>query len=289
LGYKTLGNSLSVASGLLNRTLGLLGAGNMAEALVRGVLKAGLLPASSIIASDVSTERLDALAGQLKIRTTSDNQNVVSSAEVIVLCVKPQQVDEVLRGIGAVFRSDRHVLASICAGVPTARIERQLPAGARVVRVMPNTPMLVGCGASCLCAGRNAGETELALIEALLSSGSLTLRVEERMMDAVTGLSGSGPAYLFYLVEAMVEAGIAEGFTREQALLLSTRTVLGAAKMLEETKLPPEELRKRVTSPNGTTQAAVERLDDADVKQRIVGAIRRAAERSRELGRESKQ
>jgi pyrroline-5-carboxylate reductase len=164
-------------------------------------------------------------------------------------------------------------------------MEALLPSGARVVRVMPNTPMLVGLGASCLCAGKNAHNDDLSAIEQLFSSASLTLRVEERMMDAVTGLSGSGPAYLFYLVEAMIEAGLAEGFTREQAALLSARTVLGAAKMLEETKLPPEELRKRVTSPNGTTQAAIERMDADGVKAKITAAVRRAAERSRELGK----
>lgn len=275
------------SSGLLrNRTLGLLGAGNMAEALIRGVLNAGSLPPSAITASDVSAERRQFIANALKIRTTESNADVVAASQLIVLCVKPQQTDDVVKQIAAGFKPEQHVLASICAGVPTARIERHLPAGARVVRVMPNTPMLVGLGASCLCGGAHARSEDLAVFEELFSSASLTLRVEERMMDAVTGLSGSGPAYLFYLVEAMVDAGIAEGFTREDATLLASRTVLGAAKMLEETKLPPEELRRRVTSPNGTTQAAVERLDVSEVKGKIVTAIRRAAERSRELGRQ---
>ncbi len=259
----------------------------MAEALIRGVLSAGTIAPSAVTASDVSAERRQFIAESLKIRTTENNQEVVSSSEVVVLCVKPQQTDDVLKQIAAVFRPEHHVLASICAGVPTSRLEKFLPSGARVVRVMPNTPMLVGLGASCLCAGAHTRSEDLALIEELFSSGSLTLRVEERMMDAVTGLSGSGPAYLFYLVEAMIDAGIAEGFTREQASLLASRTVLGAAKMLEDTKLPPEELRKRVTSPNGTTQAAIERLDATEVKPRIVAAIRRAAERSRELGKQS--
>jgi pyrroline-5-carboxylate reductase len=275
-------------SGLLrNRTLGLLGAGNMAEALIRGVLNAGSIQASAITASDVSPDRRQFIANALKIRATENNQDVVSASQLIVLCVKPQQTDDVLKQIAAVFRPDFHVLASICAGVPTARIERNLPTGARIVRVMPNTPMLVGLGASCLCAGAHTRSDDLAVFEELFSSASLTLRVEERMMDAVTGLSGSGPAYLFYLVEAMVDAGIAEGFSREEATMLASRTVLGAAKMLEEMKLPPEELRRRVTSPNGTTQAAVERLDASEVKTKVVQAIRRAAERSRELGKQS--
>ena len=272
---------------LQDRTLGLLGAGNMAEALIRGVLSSGSLLPSAVTASDVSAERRKFIAEALKINTTENNQDVVSRSQLLVLCVKPQQTDDVLKQIAAVFRPEHHVLASICAGVPTSRLEKNLPNGARVVRVMPNTPMLVGLGASCLCRGLHTRDEDLALVEELFSSGSLTLRVEERMMDAVTGLSGSGPAYLFYLVEAMIDAGIAEGFTREQASLLASRTVLGAAKMLEETQLPPEELRKRVTSPNGTTQAAVERLDATEVKPKIVAAIRRAAERSRELGKQS--
>jgi len=270
---------------LQNHSLGLLGAGNMAEALVRGVLSAGVIPVGRISASDVSPERQAFFKDKLSIDAGSNNLSVVKAADILVLCVKPQQVDGVLSEIAPAFSSGRHVLASICAGVTTARLEKHLPAGARVVRVMPNTPMLVGLGASCLCPGKNSGDTELSLIEALFSSASMTLRVAEHMMDAVTGLSGSGPAYLFYLAEAMIDAGIAEGFTREQAAALTARTVLGAARMLEETGLPPEELRKRVTSPNGTTQAAVEMMDGDQVKAKITAAVRRAAERSRELGR----
>ena len=160
-----------------------------------------------------------------------------------------------------------------------------LPKGARVIRVMPNTPMLVGLGASAVAAGTHATERDLDMIEALFATGSMTVRVQEKMMDAVTGLSGSGPAYLFYLVEAMMDAGIAEGFTPEQARALSVRTVLGASKMLEECSDSPQELRRRVTSPNGTTQAAIEAMDAAGVKSHIAAAVRRAAERSRELGK----
>lgn len=273
-------------SSLNNRSLGLLGAGNMAEALVRGVLSSGAIPKNKIIASDVSADRRTFFEQTLGIKTTADNDQVVAFADLLVLCVKPQTVEAVLGQISGLFRSERHVLASICAGVPTARLEKTLPTGAHVIRVMPNTPMLVGLGASCLCPGKFSSEEDLAAVETLFASASVTLRVSENLMDAVTGLSGSGPAYLFYLVEAMVDAGIAEGFTREQALVLASRTVLGAAKMLEETRLPPEELRKRVTSPNGTTQAAIEKMDAEGVKEKITVAIRRAAERSRELGRQ---
>jgi pyrroline-5-carboxylate reductase len=272
---------------LSGHSLGLLGAGNMAEALARGMLNSGSIPPSKIFASDVSVERCRFFKETLAVSASGDNNHVAASADLLVLCVKPQQADEVLRQIAPQVNSGRHVIASICAGVSTARMEKHLPPGARVVRVMPNTAMLVGLGASCMCAGKHVAAADMALVEALFSTASITLRVEESLMDAVTGLSGSGPAYLFYLVEAMVDAGVAEGFSREQATALASRTVLGAAKMLEDTQLSPEELRKRVTSPNGTTQAAIERLDAANVKGKITEAVRRAAERSRELGREA--
>ncbi|MFH0939828.1 MAG: pyrroline-5-carboxylate reductase [Planctomycetota bacterium] len=270
---------------LKSRSLGLLGAGNMAEALARGVLNADVISTERIIVSDVSAERRDFFAVNLGIRTTADNVEVVKVSDLVVLCVKPQQIDELLKQIAHAIRPDVQVIASICAGISTARLEKLLPKGARVVRVMPNMSMLVGLGASGLCGGSQAQSSDIALVRALFSSASLTIQVEEKLMDAVTGLSGSGPAYLFYLVEAMMDAGVAEGFTKEQALALAARTVLGAARMLEETGLAPEELRRRVTSPNGTTQAAIERLDADGVKAKIIAAIQRSAERSRELSR----
>ena len=270
---------------LANRSLGLLGAGNMAEAILRGTLRAGLIAPEKITASDVSPERRMLFSKELGVKAVEGNLEVVKSSDLLVLCVKPQQVDALLAEISPAFDTKKTLLASICAGVTTSRLENGLPAGAKVVRVMPNTPMLSGLGASCLCAGRNAREEDLVAIEALFASSSIVQRVPEERMDAVTGLSGSGPAYLFYLVEAMVDAGIAEGFTRAEATRLASRTCLGAAKMLEDTQLSPEELRRRVTSPNGTTQAAIELLDGRDVKSSLTAAVRRAAERSRELGR----
>ena len=270
---------------LTTRTLGFLGAGNMAEALVRGVLKSELVPASRVVACDIAPERRKLFEDDLGVRTVDSLTGVVDAADVLFLCVKPQQADAVLGEIAASFIPDRHLLASIAAGVTTGRMEGKLPAGARVVRSMPNTPMLVGLGAACICPGQHAREEDLAIVEQLLSSAAIVMRVTEPMMDAVMGLSGSGPAYLFYLAEAMVDAGVAEGFSRAEALKLAARTCLGAAKMLEATGESPEELRRRVTSPNGTTQAAVERLDAHEVKANITAAIRRAAERSRELGR----
>jgi len=279
---------MTAAPSLLSgRKLGLLGAGNMAEALARGVIKSGAVGAGDIIASDIAQARREVFAS-FGARTTQVNRDVIAFADVIVLCVKPQQADDVVRGIAPAFEIERQVLATICAGISSTRLEKLLPHGARVVRVMPNTPMLIGLGASGVAAGSHARDIDVATVEALFATASMTVRVAEPLIDAVTGLSGSGPAYLFYLVEAMTDAGVAEGFTLEQARALATRTVLGASKMLEETGLPPEELRRRVTSPNGTTQAAIELLDARHTRAALSDAVRRAAERSRELGRGSK-
>ena len=174
---------------LSQRRLGLLGAGNMAEALVRGVLKAGLIPAERVIASDVFAERRTYFADELGVRAVESNLEVLDASDLLVLCVKPQQADEVLSGLGEAWDSERHLLASIAAGVPTERMEKPLPEGARVVRIMPNTPMLVGLGAACVCAGSHATEDDLQAVEALLRSSATVLRVDEPMMDAVTGLS----------------------------------------------------------------------------------------------------
>lgn len=273
---------------LKKRNLGLIGAGNMAEALARGIIQSRAIAPDAIFASDLSPERRALFENSLGTHTGDDNLAVVKFAHILVLCIKPYQVDEVLTQIAPLFDIKRHLLSSICAGVSTARMEALLPKGARVVRVMPNTPMLVGLGACGVSGGKNATEDDIATIDALFATAAMTVRVEEKMLDAITGLSGSGPAYLFYLVEAMVDAGVAEGFSLEQARALAARTVLGASKMLEETKLPPEELRRRVTSPNGTTQAAIEQMEANGVKAKISAAVRRAAERSRELGQPKK-
>lgn len=236
---------------LKGRRLGLIGAGNMAEALTRGIIQSGAIAPENIIASDLSAERRALFHDKLGTSTTEDNLEVVKAADILVLCVKPYQVEMVAAQITPAFNPEKHILASICAGVSCARIEAKLPDRARVVRVMPNTPMLVGMGASGVAGGKHVTNHELVIIEALFATASMTVRVEENMIDAITGLSGSGPAYLFYLVEAMMDAGVAEGFTPQQARALAARTVLGAAKMLAESDLPPEELRRRVTSPNG--------------------------------------
>ncbi|MCX7806104.1 MAG: pyrroline-5-carboxylate reductase [Planctomycetota bacterium] len=262
--------------------IGFVGAGNMAEALARGLLASGAIPASSVVAYDPSTDRAGIFRG-LGAALAASNAEVAERCDVIILAVKPQVAPAACASLKPGLAGKSRLAISIMAGITTARIGEMLGAGVRVVRAMPNTPMLIRCGATCICPGAGASEKDMAVAEAIFVPASMVMRVPESLMDGATALSGSGPAYAFYLVEAMVEAGVAEGFRREDALGLATRAVLGAARMLEETGLAPGELRRRVTSPGGTTQAAIESMEAAGVRGAISAAVRRAAARAREL------
>jgi pyrroline-5-carboxylate reductase len=262
--------------------LGVIGAGNMAEALVRGVLSAGVLEAGDIVAADPDEGRRRLFADELGVEATADN-TVPAGCPRVLLAVKPQVMGDVLDGFTDAVRADATVI-SIAAGVPTSLIDGKLGGRGRIVRVMPNTPMLAGAGVSALAAGPRATDDDLAWTRRLLAASGETVTVEENLMDAVTAVSGSGPAYFFYLIEAMVAAGVAEGLASDTAALLAARTCAGAAKLLEATGESPEALRARVTSPGGTTQRAVETLDAAGVKDALITAVRAAAQRSRELG-----
>jgi len=262
--------------------LGIIGAGNMAEAIVRGVVRAGVLKGRAIVASDPSAERRGAMEA-LGVACAADNATPAGCPHIL-LAVKPQVLPAVLAEIAPAVRAGATII-SIAAGVKTAAIDERLDGRARIVRVMPNTPMLVGSGISAIAAGPRASESDLAWTEKLFTAGGLTCRVDESMMDAVTAVSGSGPAYFFYLVEAMIAAGIAEGLPAQTAAKLAAATCAGAGKMLVEAGDPPQALRGRVTSPGGTTQRAIETLEAAGVKDALIAAVRAAAARSRELGK----
>lgn len=257
----------------------------MAEAIVRAVLAAKLYPANRIIASDVSPQRRDLFQTQLGIRAVEDNATVAAAATTVLLAIKPQQLAVALAGLGRAMRPDA-LLISILAGVSTASIERHLGRDTpwRVIRAMPNTPMQVGEGMVALCAGRNATVGDLSAARAIFASSAKVVAVTEDQMDAVTALSGSGPAYFFLLVELMIQAGVEMGLSPEQSRLMSIQTAVGAAKMLASTDAAPQDLRRAVTSPGGTTQAAVELMQARGATDAIVAAIHRARERSRELG-----
>lgn len=266
----------------LDKTIAFMGAGNMAEALIRGLLNTGTVSADRLWATDVRAERLQYLASTYSIQTTTSNEQAAQRADIVVLAVKPQQMSIVLDGLRKALTADK-LIVSIAAGIGTARIERELGGAPRVMRVMPNTPALVGAGAAGLCRGAHAREEDIATTEAILSAVGITVRVEELLMDAVTALSGSGPAYVFHVAEAMIEAGRQNGLSVEVATRLTIQTIVGAGKLLAESGESPSELRKKVTSPGGTTEAALKVMTSHRLMETFAEAIRAATERGRQL------
>jgi pyrroline-5-carboxylate reductase len=267
----------------IDRRIAFIGAGNMASALIQGLLARGNARAEDLIASDVRAEALAALAKEHGIATTADNARACE-AEIVVLSVKPQVLPGLLPELAPQLGTGTLVI-SIAAGVPLAVIESQLP-GRRVVRAMPNTPALVGAGATALAAGSGAGPADLARAREIFESVGVVVEVEENLLDAVTALSGSGPAYLFYLAESLVEAGREVGLSDEVARTLALQTVFGAAKLLHESREDPAQLRRKVTSPNGTTEAGVKALEARQVREAFRACVVAARDRGRELGRE---
>lgn len=268
----------------VEHTIAFIGAGNMAGALIRGLVRTATVPADQIIAADPDAARRQALEDELDIRTSGDNAEAIQESSVVILATKPQVFAEILPGVAAALQPDT-LLISVAAGIPTRMLERALPAGARVVRTMPNTPALVGAGATAIAAGSQATEEDLELAENLFRSVGVSVRVPESQLDAVTGLSGSGPAYVFAMIEALRDAGMREGLSEEDALKLSSQTVFGASRLLRDTKEPPGVLRERVTSPGGTTRAGLDALEAGGFSEAIIGAVRAATRRSVELGK----
>ncbi len=263
--------------------VGFVGGGNMAEAICRAVIRSGLFSADEICVYDPLDERQELFRNSLGVKVCRDNGEVVSNSFAGILAVKPQQIAEVLDQI----RSDignEGFLISIVAGVSTRYIERGLGKDIAVIRTMPNTPLMVGAGVTALCKGSFANDEHLRFAEAIFSSAGEVVRVEEELMDTITAMSGSGPAYFFYLVEGMIQAGLELGLSQDLAHRLSAYTGFGAMKLLMHTQTYPDELRLKVTSPGGTTEAAIEVLEAEDVKRAIVSAIKAAHKRSRQLG-----
>lgn len=266
---------------LWGRKLGIVGAGRMGEALLAAVIRADAMPPGAIIASDPDGSRRKVVES-LGVRAIESSARVVEEADIVVLAVKPQVIAQVLESLAPSVGPD-HLIISIAAGVPTARIESKLPDGTRVVRVMPNTPMQIGRGATALARGTNATAEDLEAAKALFDTSGLAIELTENQLDAVTAVSGTGPAYAFFLAECMIEAGAADGLEPPLARMLAAATLEGAGALLAASAEDPAELRRRVTSPGGTTEAAFERLDEGRVREHFIAAIRRAAERSREL------
>jgi pyrroline-5-carboxylate reductase len=263
-------------------TIGFLGAGRMATALAQGFVNAGLVKPSQLFASDVIPAARKMFGAATGARICLTNADVLKSASVIVLAVKPQQVADVLTEIQPHF-TPRHLLVSIAAGVTLERMEHTLPARARVIRVMPNTPALVGASASGFACGKSATSSDAKLAERLLSAVGVAVQVKEGQLDAVTGLSGSGPAYVYQFIEALSDGGVACGLPRDLSTKLAAQTVLGAARMVLETGEHPGALKDAVTSPGGTTIEGIHELEKGKMRGTVMNAVRAAADKARKL------
>jgi pyrroline-5-carboxylate reductase len=272
---------------LASHTIGFLGAGNMAEALIRGLVRGNHVPATRIAASGPRKERLDELRAAYGIDVTTHNREVAKRCGLIVLSVKPQIAGKVLREVGDLLEPGT-LLVSIAAGIDTETIEEAVADGVRVVRAMPNTPALVGAGATAIAAGKHASETDLATARALFDAVGITVELDESHLDAVTGLSGSGPAYIFLILEALADAGVKVGLSRRNAQRLAAQTVMGSAKLLLETDEHPGKLKDMVTSPGGTAIAGLHTLEEGGLRTTLINAVETATKRARELGRHGK-
>ncbi len=268
--------------GLQQSTIGFIGCGAMARALAGGLIKAGV-NSSQILASDPFATARGLFEEAIGAKPVQDNAEVATRADVVVLAVKPGAVAGVLAELDPACAA-RPLWISIAAGVPLASLQSSLPSGARIVRTMPNTPALVGAGATAYFPAASVTEADLTLTEAIFEASGWCWRApNEDLLDAVTGLSGSGPAYVFLILEALSDAGVREGLPREAAQALATRTVLGAAKLALETGTHPGVLKDQVTSPGGTTIAGLEQLEAHGVRAAIYDAVRAATERSKAL------
>lgn len=265
-----------------DRTIGFVGAGNMAEAMIRGLLRGNDFAAARVFASGPREERMRELRERYGIEATVDNR-VPASAGIVVLSVKPQILSRVLDEIAETIAPDALVI-SIAAGVPVAAIQARLASGTRVVRAMPNTPALVDSAATAIAGGEHARESDLADARRIFDAIGLTVVLEESQMDAVTGLSGSGPAYVFLILEALSDAGVKVGLSRRTAQLLAAQTVLGSARLLLETNEHPGRLKDMVTSPGGTAITGLHTLENGGVRTTLMNAVEAATRRSRELG-----
>ena len=272
-----------MAKGSLEKSkIGFIGCGAMARALAGGLVEAGV-DASQIVASDPFASARSQFEEAIGTKAVEDNDAVVAQADVVVLAVKPGAIASVLEAIDTVHAA-RPLWISIAAGVPLEKLESALPAGTRIVRTMPNTPALVGAGATAYFPSATVGDADIQLTEAILEAAGWCWRApNEDLLDAVTGLSGSGPAYVFLILEALADAGVSQGLPRDAAQSLATRTVLGAAKLALETGTHPGQLKDQVTSPGGTTIAGLEQLEAHGVRAALYDAVRAATERSKAL------
>jgi pyrroline-5-carboxylate reductase len=277
-----------------SKNIGFIGSGNMGEAMMSAILKAGLFDPDKVLAGDISESRLRDMEKKFGIRTTSSNFMVFKACDVVVLAVKPQQMTRILEDLLPDMRREafnRKLIISIAAGITINKLEKllysDLDPGAKknlaIIRVMPNTPALVLSAMSAMAANTNCSDEDIQTARSILGAMGKVLEVEEEQLDGVTAMSGSGPAYFFYFIEAMIQAGTKLGFDSSVSSMLALETAAGAVKMLLELGEAPEDLRRKVTSPGGTTEAAVNIFNSREVQQSIIEGILAAAKRSKEL------
>lgn len=269
---------------LQGRTIGFIGAGNMAEAMIRGLLEAKLVTADQVVASDIVEAKRQQVHLRYGIQIVTEARDAGLKASILVLAVKPQDMEAALQGIAPSVDHTKTVI-SVAAGITMAFIADRLPVKTRIVRAMPNAPALVLAGVAGIAKGEHATAEDLQIAEAIFAAVGKAVVVEEKHLDAVTGLSGSGPAYVFLFIEALADAGVQVGLARDVAGLLAAQTVLGAAKMVLESGRHPAELKDMVASPGGTTIAGLYALERGGLRGTLIEAVEAATIRSRELGR----
>jgi pyrroline-5-carboxylate reductase len=265
-----------------DKRIGFLGGGNIGEALIRGLTKTGLVPAEHVLVADVRADRLDELRRLYGVVVAADNVTLVRRADVVILAVKPQILREVLEEIAPA--TPGKLLVSVAAGVATGEIRRHVPPGTRLIRVMPNTPALVLEGATAIGRASGLADGDLDTARQIFEAVGRAVVLDENMMDAVTGLSGSGPAYIALVVEALADGGVRVGLDRKIAMTLAMQTVLGTARLLIDTGMHPGQLKDMVSSPGGTTIAGIHTLEAGGLRRTLIDAVERATQRSRELG-----
>jgi pyrroline-5-carboxylate reductase len=273
---------------LSNKKIGFVGGGNMTEALVKGLLASSLITSKDIFISDLISDRLEYLSKEYKVKTTGDNHELVQKSDILVLAVKPQAVKKVLESFSDLVDSNKTII-SVAAGISIKLIEDTLDVERKkkisVIRTMPNTPALVQEGATAICGSEHSSKLDIKIAHHIFTAIGQTVDIEEIHMDAVTGLSGSGPAYIFMIIEALSDAGVKVGLSREVSNILTIQTILGSAKLARDSGKHPGELKDMVTSPGGTTISGLHMLEEGGIRNALMNAVEMATQRSKELGK----
>jgi pyrroline-5-carboxylate reductase len=272
---------------LSNKKIGFIGSGNMASVLIKGILKADLVNDNNIYASDIDLEKLDSLKSEYGINTVfKDNNKIVNECDVVIFAVKPQIMEKVIKEINSSLTSEK-LFISIAAGISTEYIDSFTDTSLKIIRAMPNTPALIMEGATAICPGANVSEDDLRIAKEIFSAVGVVAIVDESQMDAVTGLSGSGPAYVFMIIEALSDAGVKMGLSRNVSMKLAAQTVMGAAKLQIDTGMHPGRLKDMVTSPGGTAIAGIHTLEQGGLRTTLINAVENATLRSIQLGKKN--